>query len=311
MLGQKMHLKEKKWDIFISHAFEDKQNFVHPLVVALRSLGVSVWYDDFTLRPGDSLSRSIDKGLAGSTYGLVVVSKYFIKKPWTEYELRGLVAREIEDDKVIIPVWLGVQRREILKFSPPLADKIAIRTEGAKAEDIALQILRTIRPDIYSKHPRAELERIANGQAIRELQKELEHVQEKLAEANEQLSEYLCPYCNSALVARIDAPADPGGDCWADREVYECGYQHFGGHIEQPCPSDPKFPKFEDYELKFENNPEDPHFKWLCWPKPKTDMAMRLSLSPGRGNTKEDAERNVYEKYCKLARGRPLEAIDL
>lgn len=93
----------KRWDIFISHASEDKQAFVRPLATALDQMGVSVWYDEFTLKMGDSLSSSIAKGLTNSRYGLVIISKAFIKKKWTEHELRGLVMREISEDNVILP----------------------------------------------------------------------------------------------------------------------------------------------------------------------------------------------------------------
>jgi len=95
--------KNPEWDVFISHAHEDKDTFVRPLATTLQSLGVSVWFDEFSLRPGDSLSGSIDKGISGSAYGLVVISPAFIGKHWTEYELRGLVSREVKEDKVILP----------------------------------------------------------------------------------------------------------------------------------------------------------------------------------------------------------------
>ena len=52
-----------RWDAFVSHASEDKEAFVRPLAVALRTLGLEIWFDEFTLVPGMSLSRSIDKGL--------------------------------------------------------------------------------------------------------------------------------------------------------------------------------------------------------------------------------------------------------
>ena len=126
-----------RWDLFISHASEDKDTFVRPLAVALRCLEVSVWYDEFTLRLGDRLSRSIDRGLAESSFGLVVVSPAFIRKPWPEYELRGLVARETAEDRVILPIWHGVTRTDVLAFSPPLCDKVALNTAGLSAEDVA------------------------------------------------------------------------------------------------------------------------------------------------------------------------------
>ncbi|MGE0681890.1 MAG: TIR domain-containing protein [Candidatus Binatia bacterium] len=175
------------WDLFISHASEDKDTFVRPLAAALQGLGVSVWYDEYSLRLGDSLSRSIDRGLADSSFGLVVVSPAFIRKPWPEYELRGLVAREIMQDRVILPIWHGVTRTDVLAFSPPLCDKVALNTAGLSAEDVAIQILREVRPDLYTKHPRAQLQRIASGAALIDLQREIDRMREELASATEEL----------------------------------------------------------------------------------------------------------------------------
>ena len=143
------------YDVFISHASEDKDTFVRPLAVALDALGVTVWYDEFSLRPGDSISRSIDKGIAGSQCGLVVISRAFIEKPWPEYELRGLVTREIGGAATIVPIWHGVGKEEVASFSPPLADKLAIRTDESTAADVALQVVAAVCPDIYRSHPRA------------------------------------------------------------------------------------------------------------------------------------------------------------
>lgn len=69
-----------QWDVFISHAFEDKESFVRPLAEALRQLGVSVWYDEFSLHVGDSLSRGIDHGIGGSKFGVVVISTAFYRQ---------------------------------------------------------------------------------------------------------------------------------------------------------------------------------------------------------------------------------------
>jgi hypothetical protein len=297
-----MNDNPKSWDVFISHASEDKDLFVRPLAVALQSLGVLVWYDEFSLRLGDSLSRSIDKGLASSRFGLVVISPHFLKKPWSEYELRGLISREIEEDRVILPIWHGVTRRQVVEFSPPLADKVALKTEGLSAQDVAIQIFREVRPDLYAKHPRAELERIASGEALQELQQEIDRTRKELEEAREELAEYRCPYCGAPLSARIDAPADPEEKDWDVREEFECGYQTFGGYIERPCPSDPKFPKFADYGLHFFKTSEEPHRTWQCYAVGKTDMARRLQLPPGYGTTHEEAKRTLREHYDRYAK---------
>lgn len=69
-----------KWDVFISHASEDKDSIVKPLAECLTKNGVKVWYDEFELKIGDSLSKSIDRGLTASNYGLVVLSESFFEK---------------------------------------------------------------------------------------------------------------------------------------------------------------------------------------------------------------------------------------
>lgn len=81
------------WDLFISHASEDKEEFVRELADRLTEKGLDVWYDEFTLKMGDSLRRSIDKGLAESDFGVIVLSSDFFKKEWPQKELDGLVAR--------------------------------------------------------------------------------------------------------------------------------------------------------------------------------------------------------------------------
>src|SRR5205823_8787479 len=53
----------KEWDVFVCHASEDKEGFVRPLAKMLHESGLTVWYDEFTLKIGDSLRRRIDEGL--------------------------------------------------------------------------------------------------------------------------------------------------------------------------------------------------------------------------------------------------------
>jgi hypothetical protein len=159
---------ESGWDVFICHASEDKEEFVRPLANLLSSFGARVWYDEFTIGIGDSLSRSIDKGLAASRFGLVVLSPAFLKKDWPEYELRGLVARELGRDKLILPIWNGVEREDVLKYSPPLADKIALKACDLTIKQIAIRVLEVVRPDLLTKLLRrlAFRERWKNSQII-------------------------------------------------------------------------------------------------------------------------------------------------
>ena len=277
----------ERWDIFISHASEDKDKFVRPLAVALTALRVSVWYDEFSLKPGDSISRSIDKGIAGSRFGLVVISPAFLSKRWTEHELRGLVSREISEDAVIIPVWHGVKRRDVLEFSPSLADKWAIITQDLDVIDAALQILRVVRPELYKKHPRAHLVRIASGEAIAELQEQIDDLEDRLAP-------FECPTCGAPLSETVRVVHEYGDD---SVEIFECGYESGGG---RPCPSDPKFPKFDEYELQVERLAGES--LWRCYAIPRTPMARRLRIFDGHGRTEEEARQQALERYNQAAR---------
>jgi hypothetical protein len=119
----------KEWDVFICHASEDKADFVDPLARQLRDSGLSVWYDVFSLKVGDSLRRRIDDGLTKSRYGIVVVSKHFFSKEWPQNELDGLMGREIAGTKVILPIWHNITAEEVRAKSPILAGRVAAKSE--------------------------------------------------------------------------------------------------------------------------------------------------------------------------------------
>lgn len=132
-------------DVFISHASEDKDSFVRPLAQELTGMGFKVWYDESTLRIGDSLRQKIDQGLSSSRYGVVVLSGAFFSKNWPQYELNGLVAREMHGGKVILPIWHKVSKDEVLSYSPTLADKVALNTAISSVSEIAEQLSEVLR----------------------------------------------------------------------------------------------------------------------------------------------------------------------
>jgi len=137
----------KSHDVFISHASEDKDDFVRPLAQALQDQGLDVWYDEFALTVGDSLRRSIDRGLADSRFGIVVLSSAFFAKNWTQYEFDGLVTKEMSGgDKVILPIWHKVSKDEVARYSPTLADKMALNTGIQSLDEIVHQLAEEIRP---------------------------------------------------------------------------------------------------------------------------------------------------------------------
>ena len=136
---------DRVFDVFISHTSDDKEDVVRPLATALRDAGLSVWYDEFELRIGDSLRRKIDMGLANSRFGVVVLSRAFFGRGWPEYELDGLVTRTVSGDQVLLPVWHNVSKREVMDFAPSLADRVARSTGTYTVEEIAAEIVDVIR----------------------------------------------------------------------------------------------------------------------------------------------------------------------
>ena len=143
---QRNTLREEKltgWDVFISHASEDKEEIARPLANALDAKGLSVWYDEFSLRVGDSLRQSIDNGLLRSKFGVVVLSPHFFEKHWPPQELNGLATRELGGKKVILPVWHKVSFEEVRQHSPMLADRLAVSTDEG-LENVVQKIMEAM-----------------------------------------------------------------------------------------------------------------------------------------------------------------------
>ena len=115
------------YDVFISHASEDKDAIARPLADALRAQGHTVFFDEYELNVGDSLRRELDRGLREARRGVVILSKAFFAKEWPQRELDALTAREASSrGSLIIPVWHEVSADEVQRYSPTLADRLAI-----------------------------------------------------------------------------------------------------------------------------------------------------------------------------------------
>lgn len=118
--------KSKKYDVFISHATEDKKAIATPLVTKLKQRGIEVWYDQNAMKWGDSLMDSINSGLKNSLFGIVIFSESFFKKKWTLTELRTLVAlANITGKKKILPLLYKISHTRLVKEYPILADILA------------------------------------------------------------------------------------------------------------------------------------------------------------------------------------------
>ena len=134
------------WDVFISHASEDKAAIAKPLADMLQAKGLKVWYDEYTLSLGDNLRRSIEQGLAESRYGIVVLSPSFFAKKWTQLELDGLFALERPGLKKILPVWHNVTAADVERFSSFMAMRLGVATT-AGLDQVVAKIIDAINRD--------------------------------------------------------------------------------------------------------------------------------------------------------------------
>jgi hypothetical protein len=90
------------------------------------------------------LRRKIDKGLANSRFGIVVLSKNFIRKGWTNYELDGIITKSVSGEQIILPIWHSITKQEVIDYSPSLADKVARNTATYTIDEIADEIAEVI-----------------------------------------------------------------------------------------------------------------------------------------------------------------------
>ena len=131
---------------FISHDFRDKDAFVRGLALELSKLMCPVWYDEYTLKVGDSLRECIERGLREAKKCVLVLSPNFLSnKGWAKAEFDSIYSREIvEGQNVILPVWHNISKQELYEFSPRLVDKVGVLS-SLGAPEVARQLCKAIK----------------------------------------------------------------------------------------------------------------------------------------------------------------------
>jgi hypothetical protein len=130
-------------DVFISHAFEDKNDFTNDLAHSLKEKGLKVWYSGFELKLGDSIANGVNNALKSSKYAVVVISPVYLEKTWAMNELQAIFAQE-QNHKRILPILHHITIDEIKKHLPLIADRYAISTQKG-LEFILNNIMEVIR----------------------------------------------------------------------------------------------------------------------------------------------------------------------
>lgn len=132
----------EEYDVFVSHAWEDKEGFVDEFVAELEKLDIKVWYDKQRIKWGDSMRARIDNGLKKSKFGIAVISPDYIAdgKYWTKAELDGLFQLESVNGKMLLPIWHNITKQQVMNYSPIVASKLAMTTASMTAEEIAKEM---------------------------------------------------------------------------------------------------------------------------------------------------------------------------
>lgn len=140
-----LHVGDDKYDVFLSHASEDKDDIARPLALALQRRGLKVWFDEFELRIGDNLIAKLNAGINSSRFGILVLSKNFFGKNWTEYELNTLESMAVTEEYILFPIWHNISVEELRAYRASLANIIARSTATYTIEEIAIEIHEIIR----------------------------------------------------------------------------------------------------------------------------------------------------------------------
>jgi hypothetical protein len=136
--------KKYKYDVFISHAVEDKLPIANDLCARLEKAGLKVWYSGSELNAGDSITRTVREGLDKSRFGIVILSKNYIAKNWPLREFYHLLARESDGVKVILPVLHNITPAELAVEDLTMADLFAINADKG-IDQVVTQLIEAMK----------------------------------------------------------------------------------------------------------------------------------------------------------------------
>ena len=135
--------RAESYDLFLCHAWDDRRGAATELHDLLEAQDVSVWFSERDILLGLPFMREIDKGLAKTRTGLVLITPAFLKRiesgGVSEKELSELLSRDL-----LIPVAHGVTFDEIREISPLLGSRNGLSTDENPLEDIAKKIAEIV-----------------------------------------------------------------------------------------------------------------------------------------------------------------------
>jgi hypothetical protein len=131
-------------DCFLCHAWSDRQGAAKELDDALKAAGVKTWFSELDLGLGVPMMRTIDRGLANSRIGLVLVTPSFIKglpkQGVADKELSALLA-----GNRLVPIVHETTYDELRNESPLLASRTGLDTKENSMAEVAAKIAELVK----------------------------------------------------------------------------------------------------------------------------------------------------------------------
>lgn len=133
-------------DVFLCHAWDDRQGAAKDLHDMLTSRGVSVWFSEKDILLGAPFLREIDRGLAKSRVGIVLVTPAFLRRVEgagiADKELSVLLARDL-----LVPIVHGTTYDALREVSPLLGSRNGLDTAEDTMLDVATKIAELVAPE--------------------------------------------------------------------------------------------------------------------------------------------------------------------
>lgn len=135
----------KEYDVFLSHANADKNDYVDELYGVLNKLGIHIFYDKESLEWGDDWKKRILDGTQKSEFAIIVISENFFDREWTEKELSEFFNRQNKNNqKIILPLLFNITFDDLKAHYPHLENIQALQTTKVSMEEIAIQFARQL-----------------------------------------------------------------------------------------------------------------------------------------------------------------------
>lgn len=140
-----INTNRQKYDVFISHATKDKEDYVDELYMAIRKLGINIFYDTDSISWGDKLKQTILNGTAESEFAIIVISQNFFSREWTELELKEFLNQQNESgQKKILPLLHNITIEELKTHYPELGEVLAISSKDHDKQDVAILLAKEL-----------------------------------------------------------------------------------------------------------------------------------------------------------------------